>query len=126
MIQGGETQKGTVMVYKVLLIHSDEGYAVSCPELPGCHSQGESETEALANITVAIREWRDLPDATEVELVPVDPGDELDEADRAALHQALREPDADVVAGRLVDAADVLRRIGETGGEKRAWRDRSK
>lgn len=47
------------MVYKVLLIHSDEGYAVSCPELPGCHSQGETEVEALANIRTAIREWLD-------------------------------------------------------------------
>ena len=45
------------MVYKVLLIPSDEGYAVSCPELPGCNSQGDTEAEALANIRDAIREW---------------------------------------------------------------------
>jgi hypothetical protein len=49
-----------------------------------------------------------LPDGTEVELVPLDPGDWLDEADRAALHAALSESAIDVAAGRLVDAADLL------------------
>lgn len=51
----------------------------------------------------------DLPEGTEVELLPLDPGDWLDEADRAALHAALGESDADVVAGRMVDAAEVLK-----------------
>ena len=32
----------------------DGGYVVSCPALPGCHSQGESIDEALANIREAI------------------------------------------------------------------------
>ena len=52
-----------------------------------------------------------LPDGTEVELLPLDPGDWLDDADRAALHRALRDSDADVAAGRLVDAEDVLREL---------------
>jgi predicted RNase H-like HicB family nuclease len=43
--------------YKVILHKSDEGYSVSCPGLPGCWSQGETEQEALANIEVAIREY---------------------------------------------------------------------
>jgi len=50
-----------------------------------------------------------LPEGTEVELLPLDPGDWLDDANRAALHTALVESDADVAAGRLIDAADVLR-----------------
>lgn len=50
-----------------------------------------------------------LPEGTEVELLPLDPGDWLDDADRAALHAALGQSDADVAAGRLIDAADVLR-----------------
>ncbi|HIH04508.1 MAG TPA: type II toxin-antitoxin system HicB family antitoxin [Methanoregulaceae archaeon] len=33
----------------------DGGYVVSCPALPGCHSQGETVEEALANIEDAIR-----------------------------------------------------------------------
>ena len=50
-----------------------------------------------------------LPEGTEVELLPLDPGDWLDDADRAALHAALAQSDADVATGRLIDAADVLR-----------------
>ena len=43
--------------YRVILRHSEEGYSVSCPGLPGCWSQGANEEEALANIRVAIREY---------------------------------------------------------------------
>jgi predicted RNase H-like HicB family nuclease len=43
--------------YRVVLYHSDEGYSVSCPGLPGCWSEGETEEEALANIRIAIREY---------------------------------------------------------------------
>ena len=45
------------MNYKVVLHKSDEGYSVSCPGLPGCWSQGESEAEALANIRDAITDY---------------------------------------------------------------------
>ncbi len=43
--------------YKVLLTESEEGFAVSCPGLPGCWSQGATEAEALENIRSAIREY---------------------------------------------------------------------
>ncbi len=43
--------------YRVVLRHSEEGYSVSCPGLPGCWSQGATEEEALENIRVAIREY---------------------------------------------------------------------
>jgi predicted RNase H-like HicB family nuclease len=42
--------------YRVVVRKSDEGYSVSCPELPGCWSQGATEAEALANIQIAIQE----------------------------------------------------------------------
>jgi hypothetical protein len=58
-----------------------------------------------------VDEPTDLPDGTEVELLPLDPGDWLDEADRAALHAALRESEVDVTADRLVEADDVLREL---------------
>jgi len=45
------------MYYKVALQHTDEGYSVSCPALPGCWSQGETEEEALDNIRDAIQEY---------------------------------------------------------------------
>ena len=42
------------MRYQVRLKKSKEGYAVWCPKLPGCRSQGETEKEALDNIKDAI------------------------------------------------------------------------
>jgi predicted RNase H-like HicB family nuclease len=45
------------MTYRVVLQHSEEGYSVSCPGLPGCWSQGETEVEALENIRVAIQDY---------------------------------------------------------------------
>ncbi len=45
------------MKYKILLEKSEEGYSVSCPGLPGCWSQGETEDEAMENIQHAIREY---------------------------------------------------------------------
>jgi predicted RNase H-like HicB family nuclease len=45
------------MNYKVLIHESEEGFSVSCPGLPGCWSQGETEAEALENIQDAIRDY---------------------------------------------------------------------
>ncbi|MDP2954382.1 MAG: type II toxin-antitoxin system HicB family antitoxin, partial [Chloroflexota bacterium] len=33
------------MKYKVLIQQSEEGFSVSCPGLPGCWSQGETEQD---------------------------------------------------------------------------------
>ena len=60
---------------------------------------------------LVVDEVTDLPEGTEVQLLPLDPGDWLDEADRAALHDALRESDADFTAGRFVDAEQILREL---------------
>jgi predicted RNase H-like HicB family nuclease len=49
-----------VMKYKVVLEPSDEGVAASVPGLPGCHSQGRDEKEALANIADAVREYLEV------------------------------------------------------------------
>jgi predicted RNase H-like HicB family nuclease len=45
------------MKYKVVLQESEEGFSVSCPGLPGCWSQGKTESEALENIRDAIAEY---------------------------------------------------------------------
>jgi len=45
------------MRYKIALRHSDEGYSVSVPGLPGCWSQGATEHEALQNIRDAIVDY---------------------------------------------------------------------
>ncbi len=61
-----------VMDFKVFLEPDQEygGYVVTCPSIPGCHSQGKSVEEALANIREAIElclevmreRGEDLPD----------------------------------------------------------------
>lgn len=50
------------MTYKVVLEQSDEGFSVSVPGLPGCHSQGATESEALANIAEAVRDYLAVTD----------------------------------------------------------------
>jgi len=45
------------MKYKIALLHTDEGYSVSVPGLPGCWSQGSTEQEAITNIQDAIQEY---------------------------------------------------------------------
>jgi len=51
------------MDYRIIVIESEEGFAVSCPALRGCHSQGATREEALANIRIAIREWLEAEEA---------------------------------------------------------------
>ena len=46
--------------YPVVLKKSEEGYAVGCPALPGCWSQGATEEEALENIRIAIQEYLEV------------------------------------------------------------------
>ncbi len=60
---------------------------------------------------LVVDEPTNLPEGTELELLPLDPGDWLDEADRAALHAALADSEADVTAGRLIDATDMLKQL---------------
>ena len=47
------------MRYKVNVEKIEEGYAVCCPGLPGCWSQGVTEEEALQNIRDAIQAYLD-------------------------------------------------------------------
>jgi len=43
------------MRFTVILEPEEKGgYSVHCPVIPGCHSQGETKEEALANIKEAI------------------------------------------------------------------------
>ncbi len=45
------------MKYKIVLNQSEGGFSVSCPGLPGCWSQGETEEEALIHIREAIEDY---------------------------------------------------------------------
>ncbi|MCP9784962.1 type II toxin-antitoxin system HicB family antitoxin [Cyanobium sp. N5-Cardenillas] len=48
------------MSYRIRLLETEEGWSVSCLDLPGCHSQGSSRDEALANIREAIALWLEV------------------------------------------------------------------
>jgi predicted RNase H-like HicB family nuclease len=60
------------MDFKVFLERDEDygGYVVTCPSIPGCHSQGKTVEQALANIREAIElclevmreRGEDLPD----------------------------------------------------------------
>jgi len=52
----------TAIRYTVSLVKSEEVYSVWVPGLPGCASQGETEKEALENISDAIREYLAVAD----------------------------------------------------------------
>jgi predicted RNase H-like HicB family nuclease len=48
------------MNYRIRLIETEEGWSVSCLDLPGCHSQGSTRDEALAAIREAIHLWLEV------------------------------------------------------------------
>ena len=52
----------------------------------------------------------DLPEGSEVEVVPLD-GDDLDDDERRRLHAALDESEDDVAAGRVRPVSEVLARL---------------
>ena len=52
-----------------------------------------------------------LPDGSEVELTLVESGDDLDDEDRARLHEALHAAAAETAAGLAIDADEVLRAL---------------
>lgn len=64
------------MRYTVKIEKTDEGYAVWCPGLPGCWSQGDTEDEALENIKDAIVTYlataAELSDGKATRVVEVD------------------------------------------------------
>ena len=85
---------------------------------PACYATLRGATVIAMTLKARVKAGRlvvdeptDLPEGTEIELLPLDPGDWLNEEDRAALHKALRDSEEDVRAGRLVDADTVLREL---------------
>jgi len=48
------------MKYIVIIHKSKYGYDVRIPALPGCHSQGETQKEALENIKDAILTYLEM------------------------------------------------------------------
>lgn len=64
------------MKYRIVLETTEEGVAASVPGLPGCHSQGSDEAEAIANISDAIREYleavREMTSSADVREIEVE------------------------------------------------------
>jgi len=52
--------------FHVTLLKHPEGVSVSCPGLPGCHSQGATVGEALENIRDAMQGYLELYGEPEV------------------------------------------------------------
>ena len=50
------------MKYRIALHKSEESFSVSVPGLPGCWSQGSTESEAVDSLRDAIREYLALVD----------------------------------------------------------------
>lgn len=48
------------MKYLTILRKTKYGYDIHAPALPGCHSQGDTEQEALVNIRDAIKTYLEM------------------------------------------------------------------
>jgi hypothetical protein len=60
---------------------------------------------------IVVDEPTDLPEGTELYLVPGDDGDELDTEERADLHRAIEESERELDAGKVVSEADIWARL---------------
>jgi hypothetical protein len=70
----------------------------------------------VENGRIKLDEPTDLPDGQTVELVPIAEvlalgGDNLDDEERAALHEALDEAEGDIAGGRTVTEEEVWRTL---------------
>ena len=63
------------------------------------------------NGRLVVDEPTGLPEGTEVPLLPLNPGDWLDPADRLVLERALVASEKDIEAGRLIEAEEMLREL---------------
>jgi predicted RNase H-like HicB family nuclease len=55
--------------FHIALLEHSEGVSVSCPELPGCYSQGRTVEEAVENIRDAIEGYLEVYGEPEVRCV---------------------------------------------------------
>jgi hypothetical protein len=69
----------------------------------------------IENGKIVVDEGVDLPDGTEVRLTLVDDADDLDDEDRARLHAALDESQAEIDRGEGVPASEVIAELRNRG-----------
>ena len=75
----------------------------------------------VKNGRLVLDEPTDLPEGKEIELVPLDDvlaagGDDLDDEERARLHQSIERGLEDAMAGRTVPARDVIDQLRARAG----------
>jgi hypothetical protein len=62
----------------------------------------------VRNGQLVVDQPTDLPEGSEVDLLPVDGWDDLNESDRRLLHEALAASEEDLSAGRVRPVEEVL------------------
>jgi hypothetical protein len=70
----------------------------------------------VQNGRLVLNEATELPDGTELSLVVADEEDELDDQERARLHESLRRSLAQARAGQLIEADEVIGKLISRGG----------
>lgn len=65
----------------------------------------------VENGRIVVDEPTDLPDGTELYVVPLREGDELDDDERAALHAAIEEAEGELDAGQVVSEEELWARL---------------
>lgn len=65
----------------------------------------------VENGRIKLDEPTDLPEGTELYLVPVDKGDDLDDEERAALHASIEEAEREIDAGQVVREEELWARL---------------
>jgi hypothetical protein len=69
----------------------------------------------VVNGRLVVDEPTSLPDGTEIDLAVLDPGDELDEQERAALHAALADAWRSARSGQTSDAQSLFEKLRPRG-----------
>ena len=69
----------------------------------------------VQNGRLVLDEPTELPEGTEISLVVADEEDELDDAERARLHDSLRRSMAQARSGQLIDADKVIGKLMSRG-----------
>lgn len=65
----------------------------------------------VRNGRIVVDEPTDLPDGTEIYLLPIQDGADLDDEERAALHAAIEEAEKELDAGHVVSEQELWARL---------------
>jgi hypothetical protein len=65
----------------------------------------------VENGRIVVDDPTDLPDGTELYVLPLSEGDELDADERAALHAAIEEAEGELDAGEVVSEEELWARL---------------